>query len=64
MASKAFGITAYYDAIVSNWFNQKLNIIFPEKKLFLEKKLKNFIWRNPHQNSSIYINDLLVKKQN
>ena len=32
MASKAFGLTAFYDSIISNWFNEKLNIIFPEKK--------------------------------
>ena len=29
MASKAFGLTAYYDAMIANWFNRKLNIDFP-----------------------------------
>ena len=24
MASKAFGLTAYYDSIISNWFNKEL----------------------------------------
>ena len=25
MASKAFGLTAYYDAMIANWFNKKLS---------------------------------------
>ena len=36
MSAKAFGLTAYYDSVVSNWFNEKLNIKFPEKKLYME----------------------------
>ena len=40
MAAKAFSLTAYYDSIISDWFNEKLNIKFPEKKLFFGKKLK------------------------
>ena len=24
MSSKAFGLTAYYDAMIANWFNKKL----------------------------------------
>ena len=30
MSSKAFGLTAYYDAMIANWFNKKLSIHFPE----------------------------------
>ena len=41
MASKAFGLTAYYDAVVSEWFNRDIGLKFPEKKTFLEKKLVN-----------------------
>ena len=41
MSSKAFGLTAYYDAMITNWFNNKLNIQFPERKQFLEEKLSN-----------------------
>ena len=41
MASKAFGLTAYYDSIVSNWFNKKLNITFPETKTIFGKKFQN-----------------------
>ena len=58
MASKAFGLTAYYDSMIANWFNQKLNIIFPEKKTIFGKKIKELRYgENPHQKSSIYIND-------
>ena len=57
MSSKAFGLTAYYDAMISNWFNQKLNIKFPERKTFFGKKFKQLRYgENPHQNSSIYVN--------
>ena len=31
MSSKAFGLTAYYDSMIANWFT-KLKIKFPEKK--------------------------------
>ena len=59
MASKAFGLTAYYDSIVSNWFNKKLNIMFPETKTIFGKKISELRYgENPHQKSSIYINDL------
>ena len=59
MASKAFGLTAYYDSMVSNWFDKKLNIIFPERKTIFGKKISQLRYgENPHQKSSIYINDL------
>ena len=58
MSSKAFGLTAYYDAMIANWFNQKLNIKFPEKKTIFGRRLKQLRYgENPHQKSSIYIND-------
>jgi len=58
MSSKAFGLTAYYDAMIANWFNQKLNIKFPEKKTVFGRKFKRLRYgENPHQKSSIYIND-------
>ena len=59
MANKAFGLTAYYDSIISNWFNKKLNITFPEKKTIFAKKVNQLRYgENPHQKSSIYISDL------
>ena len=58
MSSKAFGLTAYYDAMIANWFNQKLNIEFPERKTIFGKKLHQLRYgENPHQKSSIYVND-------
>ena len=58
MASKAFGLTAYYDSMIANWFNEKLSIKFPERKTIFGRKFKNLRYgENPHQKSSIYIND-------
>ena len=58
MSSKAFGLTAYYDSMIANWFNNKLNIKFPERKTLFGRKLKDLRYgENPHQESSIYIND-------
>ena len=59
MSSKAFGLTAYYDSIIANWFNQKLKINFPERKTVFGMKIKSLRYgENPHQESSLYINDL------
>ena len=60
MASKAFGLTAYYDAIISEWFNRDIGLEFPERKTFFGKKISELRYgENPHQKSSIYINSLL-----
>ena len=58
MSSKAFGLTAYYDAMIANWFNKKLKIEFPERKTIFGRKLQKLRYgENPHQKSSIYVND-------
>jgi len=58
MSSKAFGLTAYYDSMIANWFNEKLKIEFPERKTIFGRRLKKLRYgENPHQESSIYIND-------
>ena len=58
MSSKAFGLTAYYDAMIANWFNKKLKIEFPERKTIFGRKLQKLRYgENPHQQSSIYVND-------
>ena len=58
MSSKAFGLTAYYDAMIANWFNRKLKIDFPERKTIFGRKLQKLRYgENPHQQSSIYVND-------
>ena len=57
MASKAFNLTAFYDGIIASWFNNKLNIQFPEKKIFYGKKIQDLRYgENPHQESAIYFN--------
>ena len=59
MASKAFGLTAYYDSMVSNWFNKDLGISFPDRKVISGKKFDQLRYgENPHQQSSIYVNDI------
>ena len=58
MSSKAFGLTAYYDAMIAHWFNKTLNIEFPERKTIFGKKLQQLRYgENPHQKSSIYVSD-------
>ena len=58
MSSKAFGLTAYYDSMIANWFNNKLKIQFPERKTIFGRKLRNLRYgENPHQQSSIYVSD-------
>ena len=58
MSSKAFGLTAYYDAMIANWFNKKLKIEFPERKTIFGRKLQKLRYgENPHQQSSIYVSD-------
>ena len=58
MSSKAFGLTAYYDAMIANWFNRKLKIEFPERKTIFGRKLQKLRYgENPHQQSSIYVSD-------
>ena len=44
--------------MIANWFNEKLKIQFPERKTIFGRKLQNLRYgENPHQKSSIYIND-------
>ena len=63
MSSKAFGLTAYYDSMIANWFNKKLKIDFPERKVIFGRKLKKLRYgENPHQHSSIYVSDNDDKK--
>ena len=59
MASKAYGLTAYYDAVISEWFNRDIDLEFPERKTFFGKKISQLRYgENPHQKSSIYVNSL------
>ena len=58
MANKAFGLTAYYDSVISGWWNKKLNIKFPNTITVHGKKLSQLRYgENPHQSASIYCDD-------
>ena len=58
MSAKAFGLTAYYDSVISNWLNNKLDIKFPEKKTIHGKLIENLRYgENPHQQGSLYGTD-------
>jgi len=42
--------------MIANWFNEKLNIDFPERKTIFGRRFKKLRYgENPHQKSSIYI---------
>ena len=63
MASKAFALTAYYDAMISDWFNKKINVHFPERKIIFGRKLNELRYgENPHQKASVYISDFKDKE--
>ena len=58
MSAKAFSITAYYDSVISNWLNYKLDIKFPEKKTMHGKLVEKLRYgENPHQQGSLYGTD-------
>ncbi|MDA9597378.1 bifunctional phosphoribosylaminoimidazolecarboxamide formyltransferase/IMP cyclohydrolase [Candidatus Pelagibacter sp.] len=55
MSSEAFSETAYYDALISNYFNNIRQNNFPKKKIFYGNLIKKLRYgENPHQESAIY----------
>ena len=59
MASKAYNLTAYYDSVVAEWFNEDLKLKFPERKTFFGKKINKLRYgENPHQRSSLYVSSI------
>jgi len=51
----AFTETAYYDSIISNYFNKITNTTFPKKKIFYGNLIEKLRYgENPHQESGIY----------
>ena len=51
----AFTETAYYDSVISDYFNNKANIIFPKKRVFNANLIDTPRYgENPHQESAIY----------
>ena len=65
MSEEAFSETAYYDALISNYFNKISNNFFPKKKIFFSNFIKKLRYgENPHQKASIYsIKDSLKIQQ-
>ena len=51
----AFTETAYYDSVISDYFNKKNNIIFPKKIISYANLIETPRYgENPHQKSAIY----------
>jgi len=58
----AFTETAYYDSVISDYFNKKNNIIFPKKKVFHTNLIESPRYgENPHQESAIYSKNSSLK---
>ena len=55
MSSEAFSETAYYDAVISNYFNKFKKNNFPKKKIIYGNLIEKLRYgENPHQESAIY----------
>ena len=51
----AFTETAYYDSVISDYFNNRNNVIFPKKKVFHANLIESPRYgETPHQKSAIY----------
>jgi len=58
----AFTETAYYDSVISDYFNKKTNIIFPKKRVFHANLVDTPRYgENPHQKSAIYSKNSFMK---
>ena len=54
-SEEAFIETAYYDALIANFFSDKTRNLFPEKKIFFGRKLETLRYgENPHQDAALY----------
>ena len=55
MSEEAFSETAYYDSLVSNYFNKFNNNEFPKKKTIYGNLIEKLRYgENPHQSGAIY----------
>ena len=55
LARIAFTETAFYDTIISDYFNKKTHTYFPKKKVFHGNLIETLRYgENPHQESGIY----------
>ena len=59
LSRTAFTETAYYDSIISNYFNKKTNTQLPDKKVFFANLIEKLRYgENPHQFSGYYSKNL------
>jgi len=62
MSRVAFGETAYYDAVISNYFNKLSNINFPKRKILYTNLVENLRYgENPHQTGAFYSQNIKNK---
>jgi len=62
MSQLAFSETAYYDSVISNYFNKISNIHFPQKKTIYSNLIEKLRYgENPHQESAIYSQNKKLK---
>ena len=55
MSLEAFSETAYYDAVISNYFNKIRENVFPRKKIIYGNLIEKLRYgENPHQQAAIY----------
>ena len=55
MSLEAFSETAYYDAVISNYFNKIKNNNFPKKKIIYGNLIEKLRYgENPHQQAAVY----------
>ena len=55
MSLEAFSETAYYDAVIANYFNKIKKNSFPPKKIFYGNLIEKLRYgENPHQQAAIY----------
>ena len=55
MSREAFGETAYYDAVISNYFNRLNKVYFPKRKILYTNLVESLRYgENPHQLSAFY----------
>tara|TARA_B100001063_G_scaffold232092_1_gene246830 strand:+ start:2190 stop:3725 length:1536 start_codon:yes stop_codon:yes gene_type:complete len=59
MSRIAFSETAYYDSVITNYFNKISNICFPKKRVFYGNLIEKLRYgENPHQKSALYSKNL------
>jgi phosphoribosylaminoimidazolecarboxamide formyltransferase/IMP cyclohydrolase len=58
----AFAETAYYDSVITDYFNKRNNIIFPKKRIYHANLIETPRYgENPHQKSAIYSKNNSIK---